>query len=168
MLARVYFLEHTEIPEYNRYSCYILLHRLSMLILDASLSSSDSRSSKGKSRCSRAAPLTKVSVHSPSTWLRWQAAFEFDDPIGRGYIMPICDGTPRVKRLRENPVQKRDSLYCVPVTFLWFAMTDNESSSNAEINVSRTRQANGHDEYSKAIVHKTKGCIITDVIDKLD
>lgn len=81
--------------QYHRVRSLILatyFYISSWLILDASLLRSDSRSSKGKSRCSRAAPLTKVSVHfEPSTWLRWQAAFEFDDRIGRGCIMPTMD-----------------------------------------------------------------------------
>lgn len=48
-----------------------------------------------------------------------------------------------------NPVQKRDSLYCVLVAFLQFITIDNESASNAEMNISTARQANEH-EYSEA------------------
>lgn len=58
------------------------------------------------------------------------------------------DGFVTVRRALSgfvNPVQKRDSLYCVPVAFLRFVTINNESASNAEMNVSRARQANEHE-----------------------
>lgn len=73
--------------------------------------------------------------------------------------MHYADGFVTVRRALSgfvNPVQKRDSLYCVSVIFLRFATIDSESTNNAEINVSRI-QANEHEvkySHSKAIVHE--------------
>lgn len=71
------------------------------------------------------------------------------------------DGFVTVRRALSgfvNSVQKRDSLYCVPVAFLRFATIDNESANNAEMNISRTWQANEH-EYEWSIRIRKRLCL---------